>query len=63
MVVPARREEGGLVADPSCLLESEHVAVEAHRAVEVGDLQMHVTDIYAWINGFSHFAIVPVLPC
>src|SRR5215218_9416050 len=62
MVIPARREERGLVAHPRHLLESEHVAVEIDRAVEVGDLQMHMTDIYAWINGFAHVAIVPVPP-
>ena len=62
MVVPAGREEGGLVAHPGHLLESEHVAVEIDCTIEVGDLQMHMADIDSWINGFAHVAIVPVPP-
>jgi hypothetical protein len=50
VVVPARRDEGGLPAEPVLELETEHVAPERERPVEVGDLQVDVADVDAGID-------------
>ena len=44
-----RGDERRLVAHPCLLLEAAHVAPEAERAVEVGDLQVNVPDDGAWV--------------
>jgi hypothetical protein len=31
-------------------LEAEHVAIEGERAIDIGDLQMHMPDPQAWIG-------------
>ena len=49
MVVAAGREERRLVADPLLELEAEHVAVESESPVDVGDLQVDVTDVGAGV--------------
>ena len=45
MVVAAGRDERRLVAVPLHHVEAEDVAVEGERAVDVGDLQVDVTDV------------------
>jgi len=50
MVVSARGDERSLVAHPCLLLEAEHVAPEAERTLEIGDLQVDVTDVDARVD-------------
>src|SRR5688500_8291863 len=50
MVVVAGREECSLIAETLLDVETEDVAVEAHGTVEVGDLQMDVTDVRARVK-------------
>ena len=50
VVVAAGRDERGLVAHALLQLEAEHAAVEAERALEVGDLQVDVADVDARID-------------
>ena len=50
VVVVARRDERRLVAVALLHLEPEHVAVEAERAVDVGHLQVDVSDVDAGID-------------
>ena len=47
MVVAAGREEGRLRPVARLLLEAEDAAVERERALEVGDLQVHVADVHS----------------
>ena len=56
MVVAARRQEHG-ARHATDLLEPEHVAVEAERAIEVGHLQVHMADVDPRID---HGAILSV---
>src|SRR3954447_20715182 len=59
VVVAARGDEGRLLAVAMLELEAEHAAVEVERAVDVGDLQVHVPDVHARIDRASvHAAIV-----
>ena len=51
MVVAAGREEGGLLPERCDQLEAEDVAVEGHGAVEVGHLEVDVTDIGLGVQG------------
>ena len=51
MVVAARREECRLRSVTLGDLEAQHIAIEAERAIEVGDFEMHVADGYARIDG------------
>ncbi len=57
MVVAAGGDERRLVAHPRLLLEAKHVAPEGERAVEIGDLQVDVTDVDAVVE--AHGASVP----
>jgi hypothetical protein len=50
MVVAARRDKRRAVTVTLGQFEAEHAAVEAEGAVEVGDLQVDVTDPYAGID-------------
>src|SRR6266540_7112652 len=50
MVVAARGDEGGLVADARLLLEAQHLDIERERAVDVGHLQMNMADVDAGID-------------
>ena len=50
MVVAAGRDEGGLRAVALHQREAEHAAVEAERAIEIGDLQVYVADAGAGGN-------------
>ena len=50
MVVPPGRDEGRLVADPLRHVEAQDVAVEGEGAVDVGDLQVDVTDVDSGIE-------------
>jgi hypothetical protein len=54
MVVATGRDEGGFFAEALLQLEAEHIAVEGQRAVEVGDLEVDVTDVDAGIDRLSH---------
>ena len=53
VVVPASGEERRLVAELLLELEAEHVAVEGDRALEVGNLEVHVADADARIDHAS----------
>jgi hypothetical protein len=50
MVVATGGDEGGLIPHSLPQLEAEDAAVEADRAIEIGDLQMDVTDVDARID-------------
>jgi hypothetical protein len=56
VVVAAGRDEGRLAAEALLELEAEHVAPEAERAVEIGDLQVDVADPHARIDRCRHAA-------
>ena len=59
VVVPAGRDEGRVLAVPVLELEAEHAAVEVECPVEVGDLEVHMPDVHAWIDRAGlHMAIV-----
>src|ERR1700678_327367 len=45
MVIPARRDERCLIAEPRHELEAEHADIERERPVEVCDLQVDVPDV------------------
>jgi hypothetical protein len=55
VVIAAGRDERRAVAHPLHQLEAEHVAIEAERAVEIGDLEMDMPDTGAgddrWVQG------------
>jgi hypothetical protein len=44
VMIAARRNERRAVAHPLHHLEAEHAAIEAERAVEIGDLEMNMPD-------------------
>src|SRR5262249_39115920 len=44
VVIAAGRDEGGVGAPALLQLEAEHVAEEAERALEIGDLEMNMPD-------------------
>src|SRR6476469_8670223 len=50
MVVAPGRDERGLVAQPLRHVEAQDVAVEGEGAVDVGDLQVNMTDVDAGIE-------------
>ena len=52
VVVTARREKGGSVADALRDLEAENIAIEDQGAVDVGDLEVDVADACLWMNGW-----------
>ncbi len=54
VVIAAGAEERGRRADAGGHLEPEHALVERERAVEVGDFQVDVPDVDAWIDGVGH---------
>src|SRR5215467_13528191 len=56
MVVAAGAEERRLVARPLHDVESEHVAVEAERTIDVRNLQVDVPDVDTRINRLAHAA-------
>src|SRR5215831_16832534 len=56
MVIATGAEEGGLVTCPLHDVETEHVAVEAERAVDVRHLEMDVPDVDARIDRLAHVA-------
>jgi hypothetical protein len=45
VVIAAGRVKGGLVAKAAGELAADHAAVEGQSAVQVGDLEVHVTDV------------------
>ncbi len=59
-MVAARRDERRLVTDALRELETKHTAVKGERALEVGDLEMHVADADAGIDGLCvHAFTIP----
>src|SRR6476620_1133700 len=44
VVIPAGRNEGRFRAVTLHQFEAEHAAIEAERAIEIGDLQVHMAD-------------------
>jgi hypothetical protein len=50
VMIAAGRDEGGLRSHPLHLLKTEHTAIEGQRAIEIGDLEMHVADAYPGID-------------
>jgi hypothetical protein len=44
MMIAAGGNEGRLSTEPLRQLEAEHVAIECKRAINIGDLQMHMPD-------------------
>ena len=58
VVIAAGAEEGCLRAHPRRELEAEDARVERKRAVEVGDLEVDVPDVYAGIDRVGHFSII-----
>jgi len=50
VVVAAGGQEGGLVAVVLHQFEAQHVAVEAHRAVKIRHLEVHVADAHARVD-------------
>ncbi len=57
MVVAARRQERRARPEALLQLEAEHVAVEAKRSLEVGHLQVDVTDADVRMNSHGSFVI------
>src|SRR5215211_926791 len=57
MVVVASRDKGDLRSHALLNLESKNVAVERERAIDVGNLQMHVTYPDAGINRSGRFVL------
>ena len=56
MVVVAGGEEGGVEAGGATVggqVQAQRVAVEGERAIEVGDLQVHVADADGGVDGFA----------
>ena len=51
VVIAAGGQECRLAAAPLHQLEAQHVAIERQRAIEVGDLQVHVADAHAVGDG------------
>jgi hypothetical protein len=49
-MIAAGGEKRRLAAIALCKLEAEDVAIESKRAIEVGDLEMHVPDPDTLIN-------------
>ena len=58
MVIAARRDEGGFVAQTLLQLEAEDARVEGERALDVGHLEVDVADVYTGIDR-SHPATIP----
>ena len=54
MVIPAGAEERRRIAHALRDLESEHACVERERALDVGDLQVNMSDVNAGIDGLVH---------
>ena len=52
VVVPARRDECRVGAIALHQLETEHAAIEAQRALEIGDLEMDMADSSAGDDGW-----------
>ena len=52
MVIAAGRNERRAVAHPLHHLEAEHAAIEAERAIEIGDLEMDMPDPGAGYDGW-----------
>ena len=50
MMVAAGGDESGLLPQALHQLKTEHAAVERQRAIEIGDLEMHVADAYPGID-------------
>ena len=44
MMIAACRYERGLVAEPHDLVEAQHARIKRERAIDIGNLQMHVAD-------------------
>ena len=55
VVITASGKKRGLGAVALGELEAEDVVVEVERAVEVGDLEVDVADVYAGMNGLVGF--------
>jgi nitrate/nitrite-specific signal transduction histidine kinase len=53
VVIAAGRYERGARAHPLHHLKAEHATVECKRAIEVGDLEMNVTDAGAGMDGWA----------
>ena len=53
------RDERRLVAHPLRDLEAEDVAVERQRAVDVGDLEVHVADVDSRVNAHEPTLALP----
>ena len=51
VMVTAGRNERGLRALALHQLEAEHATIENKGTVEIGDFQVNVPNLYAWING------------
>jgi hypothetical protein len=50
VVVAVGGDEGGLIAAAGLLFEPKNVAPETERALDVGDLQVDVANIYAGVD-------------
>ena len=50
MMIAARGDERRLVAEALHQLEPEYTAIKLERAIEIGDLEMHVANAHTGIN-------------
>ena len=61
MMIAACRKKGGLSSIPLCQFEPEHIVIKPDRAVQVGYLQVNVSDSGLWrdpaefCSGFFRF--------
>jgi len=55
MVITARGDEGGLRAIAVGKLETQHATIEVERPLEIGYLEMDVTDAHAGVNRVEDF--------
>ena len=56
MMISAGRNKSCLLAPALHQLEPEYAAVKFERPFQIGDLQVHVTDVHSWIERTEIFA-------
>ncbi len=59
MVIAPGGDEGRLVAEPLCQRKAENAGVERQRPVEIGHLEMDMTDFHAGIDRACHASAAP----
>jgi len=57
MVVTTCRDEGCLITHPLLQFESKNLAPELERPLDIGDLEMDVTDVNTRVNRLARHTI------